>query len=101
MGMMIVNGNQMGQWKWYTPKRCPIGKKMRRKFDTRYTASTSYDVPTIAGGDPCIFPNQLLEKGRIHATSTKRCDLEDYCSDMAIDMGAMFNLEGVNWEQRL
>ena len=93
-----------GQWKWMEMvhlKTLSYWEKMRRKFDTRYTASTSYDVPTIAGGDPCIFPNQLLEKGRIHATSTKRCDLEDYCSDMAIDMGAMFNLEGVNWEQRL
>jgi hypothetical protein len=67
--MMMVNGNRMGAMEIVHPKTLSYWE-MRRKFDTRYTAS-SYTM--IAGGDPC---NQPTEKG--HPWYIQKCDLEDY-----------------------
>ena len=52
--MMMVNGNRMGAMEIVHPKTLSYWE-MRRKFDTRYTAS-SYTM--IAGGDPCNQPTE-------------------------------------------
>ena len=78
---MMVNGNRMGAMEIVHPKTLSYWE-MRRKFDTRYTAS-SYTM--IAGGDPC---NQPTEKG--HPRYIQKMWSGRLFS--AIDMGCMFNL---------